>query len=146
MRIEICKGRGLMSKWGALSEGMRATIPDHVADNWIKQGIAFPIDGEGHPLTPVDIPNGSFWCMKHATLHRLDSRQGEKCQKRQVNEADEAEKVRIAAEAEVAREKAEALAPLDESGDSDEDPDKEPEGESKEDPDDEEPNEEPDEE
>ncbi len=85
MKVRILKS--LLSKWGAMVPGMTITIPEHVAMNWIRQGIAEQINELGQRLGPVDVPEGMFWCLKHEILHKLDSSKGQKCHKEHLEEA-----------------------------------------------------------
>ena len=97
MRIKIIKG--LISIYGVMVPGMTITVPQHIAMSWIKNGIAESLE------EPKDIPAGMFWCRKHQTLHKLTSRPGKSCLKRQVAEDEKAE-AEAEAEAQVEAKKA----------------------------------------
>jgi len=101
MRIRITKA--LISVYGPMVPGMEVTVPDHTALNWIKNGIAMPLE------EPKNIPAGMFWCGKHQTLHKLDSRPGKRCLKRIEKEKEEAAAKAKEAEAK-AKDEAEAAA------------------------------------
>lgn len=121
MKIRITKS--LLSIYGAMVPGKVVTVPDHIAKNWIKNGIALSLEA------PENIPAGMFWCDKHQALHKLDSSPGQRCFKRiekekekvakaegkarqkaevEAKKAAEEEEARVAAEAEKAEAKAKA--------------------------------------
>jgi len=102
MRITILKG--LISIYGAMVPGKEITVPDHIALNWIKNGIAecegdaeakaeaerrakaepapepeveTPPEPEAKPKKrPAVIPDGMFWCGHCKLLHRVASKIG----------------------------------------------------------------------
>ena len=97
MKVRILKG--IVSIYGAMVPGKEIIVTDHIAKNWIKEGIAESLE------EPKDIPAGMFWCAEHQTLHKMESRPGKRCLKR-----IEAEKVKAEEAEEKARQEAEAAA------------------------------------
>lgn len=101
MKIRIIKS--ILSIYGAMVPGKEITVPEHIALNWIKNGIAVAIDDAGNevelepepesePRTepepeakvkaepkkrPAVIPDGMFWCDKCQSVHRLTSKVGQ---------------------------------------------------------------------
>lgn len=132
MKIKIIKS--LISVYGVMTPGMVITVPEHIALNWIRNGIA-ECEGNAEAKAeakrkakaegkPEVIPSGMFWCDKHNTLHRLTSSQGKKCQKRIAGEEE------AKAEAEAAEAEAKARAEeAEDAGNDSNDPEQEPEPE-----------------
>lgn len=124
MRLRILKS--LLSIYGAMVPGMRITVPEHIGQNWVKNGIAEEVDEDGHTIG-VEVPEGMFWCRKHEGLHKIDSRSGRKCYERQLAEDTEAEEEKAAAEkaaeAELAAAEEEVEEEDEEPGEEDDDED-----------------------
>ena len=48
----------------------------------VEQPVEVEPEPKPEPVKPDKIPAGMFWCVKHNTLHRLNSSTGKKCLKR----------------------------------------------------------------
>lgn len=121
MRIKILTS--IASIYGGFAPDMVVDIPNEaVAKSWCNAGIAKEASGQDETAEarlivpqkkaaripnekPEVTPEGMFWCEKHQTLHKLDSRTGTKCLRRIETEEKEAEEA-----AEIARQEAEAAA------------------------------------
>lgn len=86
MKVKILKG--LLSIYGAMVPGMTITVPEHIALNWIKNGIA-ECEGDAEAKAeakrkaklkekPEVIPEGMYWCTHCEVLHREDKKIGKR--------------------------------------------------------------------
>lgn len=83
VRIRILKH--IISIYGSYFPNAIATVPEHIAKNWIQGGIA-----ESEVSKPAVIPKGKFWCGKCQSLHILKSLKGRTHQKYEVKNEGEA--------------------------------------------------------
>ena len=90
VKIKIIKH--MISIYGSHFPGAIVMVPEHVAKNWVKLGIAEWSEESR------EVPAGMFWCSRHKTLHKLNSVSKKSCLELHVKEAEAKAKAEAEAE------------------------------------------------